>query len=61
MSDEIFDYIYVALCRRLFSLAWYDDFTYATASSAATAAPAKALPDACYNGLSCQSPEPNYL
>lgn len=29
ISDDIFDYINVARCRRLFSLACYDDLTYA--------------------------------
>ena len=29
ISDDIFDYINIARCRRLFSLAYYDDLTYA--------------------------------
>ncbi|MCJ1471089.1 hypothetical protein MMC07_009737, partial [Pseudocyphellaria aurata] len=59
MPDEIFDYIHVARCQRLFPLAWYNDLTYAV--DAAVPEAAKALPDACCNGLSCQSPKPACL
>lgn len=43
LPDEIFDYIHTAKCRRLFSLAWYDDFTYAAISNSANQLSAKAL------------------
>lgn len=28
LSNKIFDYIHIALCRRLFLLTWYNDMTY---------------------------------
>lgn len=58
ISDDIFDYINVARCRRLFSLACYDDLTYAVQKGSKSN---KALPIACCNGPSCNSPEPEYL
>lgn len=57
LADEIFDYIHVARCRRLFSLAWYDDMTYAEQEDGLT----KSLPTLCCNGPSCLSPEPEFL
>lgn len=61
LPDEIFDYIHTAKCRRLFSLAWYDDFTYAAISDSANQLSAKALPSPCCNGPSCLSLLPNFL
>lgn len=53
LSNEIFDYIHVAPCRRLFSLTWYEDTTYAS--------PTAVLPTQCCNGSKCQSAEPDFL
>lgn len=61
IPDEIFDYIHVARCRRLFSLAWYDDMTYADKEMLDDSIMKKALPLACCNGPSCMSPEPEFL
>lgn len=58
IPDDIFDYINIARCRRLFSLAYYDDLTYAQEKGSKSN---KALPTACCNGPSCNSPEPEYL
>lgn len=58
LPDEIFDYIHTAQCRRLFSLAWYDDMTYKSSPDKAAIKP---LPVLCCNGPACQSPEPDYL
>lgn len=55
---EIFDYIYVVKCRRLFSLAWYDDQTYVLANDTGTTPP---LPTLCCNGPGCQSEDPEFL
>ena len=57
LPNEIFDYIHVARCRRLFSLAWYDDMTYAQSGDSS---PTKALPIPCCNGPSCNSTESYY-
>lgn len=59
LPDEIFDYIHTAKCRRPFSLAWYDDTTYA--SNAETSATLKALPVPCCNGPDFLSPMPEML
>ncbi len=56
LPNEIFDYIYVARCRCLFALAWYDNLIYAQSENSAP----KALPIACCNGPSCKSMEPEY-
>lgn len=58
IPDDIFDYINIARCRRLFSLACYDDLTYAQKKGPQSK---KALPTSCCNGPSCNSPEPEYL
>ena len=58
LPNEIFDYIHVAPCRRLFSLAWYDDMTYAVNEESSSG---KALPVLCCNGSGCQSPEPAFI
>ena len=52
LPDKIFDYIHVAECRRLFSLAWYDDAIYNNS---------KPLPSLCCNGPDCNSKEPECL
>ena len=57
LPDEIFDYIHAAKCRRLFSLAWYDDLTYAPNAEGLS----KALPTLCCNSFSCSSEEPPFL
>lgn len=54
LPDEIFDYIHVAKCRRLFTLAWYDDKTYTPSNDGLT----KALPILYCNGSSCKSKNP---
>ena len=59
LPNEIFDYIYVARCRRLYSLAWYDDMTYAQNDAHLKAE--KALPQPCCNGPSCRSQEPDFM
>ncbi|MCJ1348467.1 hypothetical protein MMC31_006699 [Peltigera leucophlebia] len=67
LPDEIFDYIHVARCKRLFSLAWYGDMTYAeetlhnNPSQLLETPSRKALPEFCYNGPSCKSQEPDYI
>lgn len=67
LPDEIFDYIHVARCRRLFSLAWYGDMMYAEEASVYLGSTSnnlpfkKPLPTHCCNGPSCMSPEPDYL
>lgn len=53
LPDEMFNYIHTARCRRLFSLSWYDDETYVSASTA--------LPNPCCNGPSCNSEDPEFL
>ena len=57
LLDEIFDYIHAANCRRLFSLAQYDDLTYAPNAEGLS----KALPTLCCNSSSCNSEEPPFL
>lgn len=58
LPDEFFDYIHRAPCRRLFSLAWYDDMTYAINEATGLR---KDLPTACCNGPSCKSTDPEFL
>lgn len=53
LPDEIFDYIHTVKCRRLFSLAWYGDVTYALEEGIA-----KPLPELCCNGPGCKSTMP---
>ena len=54
----MFNYIHNTPCRRLFSLAWYDDITYKVDKATGLS---KALPQSCCNGSSCQSAEPEVL
>lgn len=54
---EIFDYIYVAKYQKLFSLAWYDDITYAQSENSSFI---KVLPISCCNGPNCHFTEPYY-
>lgn len=61
LSEEIFEYIHVARCRRLYALAWYDDMTYAHNNDDSGAIATKALPQLCCNGSSCQSQEPDFM
>lgn len=67
LPDEIFNYIHVARCRRLFALAWYGDMTYAepeeTPQNDSLLEPSsrKALPEFCCNGPSCKSQKPDYI
>ena len=56
--NQIFDYIHVARYRRLFSLPWYDDLTYAQSNDSSILA--VALPTPCCNGPSCSSTELSY-
>lgn len=58
LPDEIFEYIHVARCRRLFSLVWYDDMTYARTDDAGVTTP---LPTLCCNGPDCLFVESDYL
>lgn len=53
LPNEIFDYIYAAKCKRLFSLAWYDDKTYAS--------PLTPLAILCCDGPSCNLEDSEYL
>lgn len=55
LPEEIFDYMHVAKCRRLFSLAWYDDLTYGNRPSS------KPLPTLCCNASGCLSEDPDFL
>lgn len=57
LPDEIFNYIHTAKCRRLFSLDWYDDTSYAPSKDGYI----QPLPNPCCNGFSCKSPDPEYL
>lgn len=57
LSDEIFDYIHFAKCTQLFSLAWYDDLTYAPKNNDV----GKPLPVFCCNSSGCQPEELSYL
>ena len=57
LSNEIFDYIHVAPCRRLFLLAWYDDMTYAKNADGSMLS----LPTFCCNGHGCNSTTPDFL
>lgn len=59
LPNEIFDYIHVALCTRLFSLAWYNDMIYAATEDIYISA--KALPTACCNGPAYQNEEPEFM
>ena len=59
LPDEMFEYIHVAQCQRLYSLAWYDDMTYAQSSDNSGAT--KTLPQPCCNGPRCQSEEPEFM
>ena len=57
LLDEIFDYIHTAKCRRLFSLAWYDDKTYKVNADSSS----KALPRLYCNASDCNSEDPECL
>ncbi len=57
LPDKLFDYIYAAQCRRLFSFAWYNDLTYAPNVDGVS----KALSKLCCNGPNCNLKEPNFL
>ena len=57
LPNKIFNYIHVARCQKLFSLAWYDNMMYAQSEDFS---PAKALQIPCCNNLSCNSTEPYY-
>lgn len=55
LPEEIFDYIHIAKCRRLFSLTWYDDPTYDDGPSS------KPLPTLCCNASGYLSEDPDFL
>ena len=59
LPDEIFDYIYVVRCQRLYSQAWYDDMTYARNNAHPKAK--KALLQPCCNRPSYRSQEPDFM
>lgn len=59
LLNEIFDYIHIAKCQKLFSLAWYDNLMYAQSNNSST--PAVIFPPSCCNGLSCSSTELLYI
>lgn len=67
LLDENFVYIHVARYRRLFSLAWYGDMTYAEEASVHPGSTSnnlpsnKPLPTHGCNGPSCMRPEPAQL
>ena len=52
LHSEIFDYINMAKCQRLFSLTWYDDIIYNND---------KPLPSLSCNRPGCNLEEPKYL
>ncbi len=58
MPEEILYYIYSVKCKRLFSLAWYDNSTYAPQNSDKAG---KSLPTFYYNRSSCKSKKLIYL
>lgn len=58
LPDKFFDYIYYVFCQRFFSLAWYNDITYAINKATKLR---KNLPTLCCNGPSCKSTEPKFL
>lgn len=58
LLDEIFYYTHIVPCQRLFSLAWYDDITYALDTKSSLS---KALFISCCNRPSCQNIEPEFL
>lgn len=55
LPNKIFDYIHIARCRKLLSLAWYNDMTYTQSEDT------KELPVPCCNGPSCNSIEPDFI
>lgn len=57
MTNLIFDYIHVAQCQRLFSLAWYDDLTYSSKKGLNH----QPLSLAYCNGPNCKNIEPDYM
>lgn len=58
LPDEFFDYIYCALYRRLFSLAWYNDMTYAINKITGFGID---LPTSCCNRFNYKNTEPEFL
>lgn len=58
LPNEIFDYIHIAWCQRLFFLAWYNDLTYAQSEDISST---KELSMLYCNGLSCNFTKPNYI
>ena len=58
LCNEIFDYIHIARCHRLFFLAWYNDLTYTQSEDGSSP---KILPTSCCNGPSCNSVELGYF
>ena len=55
LPNEILDFIYIAQCQRLFSLAWYNNMTYAQNKDT------KELPVPCCNDSSCNLVEPDFI
>lgn len=55
LSEEIFNYIHIAKCWQLLSLACYDDSTYGDRPSS------KPLLTLCYNASGCLFEDPNFL
>lgn len=53
LFNKIFDYIYMAKCKRLFLLIWYNDETYTS--------PLTILLIPCCNSPSCNSEDFKYL
>lgn len=58
LLNEIFDYIHVARCQTPFSLAWYNNLTYAQSNDSSTLT--VTLPTPYGNGPSCSSTKPLY-
>lgn len=53
LPDKIFNYIYIAKCKRLFLLTWYDNEIYTSSSMS--------LPTLYYNILNFNSEDCKYL
>lgn len=58
---EIFDYIHITQCKRLFSLVLYNDLTYIDEKASDGSIIKKSLLEAFYNRPSCNNSEFEYL
>ncbi len=58
LPNEIFDYIHVAFCQRLFLLTWYEDMTYVVKEKFNNS---KVLLELCCNKSRCRSLELEFI